>query len=57
MQLEESDFINKKIPSSRKTVGVLPSDLKRLKALREPKEKIYMTVNRILNIVEEKANA
>lgn len=53
----EDQFLNKKVPSSTKTIAVLPSDLRRIKALRKPNENLYMTVNRILNIIEDSANA
>jgi hypothetical protein len=56
--MEENEFVIRKVAKDKKTIAVLPSDLKRLKALREPNEKnLYMTVNRILNIIEDSANA
>jgi hypothetical protein len=58
MQPEENEFVIRKIAIEKKTIAVLPNDLKRLHALREPHEKsLYMTLNRILNIVEDSVNA
>jgi len=56
--MEENEFVVRRIAKDKKTIAVLPSDLKRIKALREPNEKsLYMTINRILGIVEGAINA